>query len=246
MPLSHGAGQVMQSAAQVVYGVLSLLAVVTTFWQRRLRRPVLACWALGLTVAGGLAPVVWGDASLAAATATNGSRFWRAAPEQRAILKPMTVGRQHRPQWHRTAATCAFAAVMCACTAATSPRITAEGDYSRFFGDTTLIVATPPGCARYLQYAIASLTGTNRFDISINLFQDCRLSGHGYASWEFLVTGAYSTNDVAVHFAPTSSQTPNFDGTVSVDSLWVYLPARPDSLGAHAILLALGRLPPSN
>ncbi len=158
----------------------------------------------------------------------------------------MTGGRRQRPPWHRAAATCAFAAATCACAAATSPRSTAEGDYSRVFGDTTLLVATPPGCVRYLQYAIASLTRTNRFDISINLFQDCRLSGHGYASWEFLITGVYSTRDVTVHFAPSSSLTPAFDGTFSVDSLWAYLPARPDSLAAHAILLALGRLPPSN
>ncbi len=64
-PLSHTAGQAMQSAAQVAYGLLSLMAVGTTFWHRRWMRPVLAGWALALTVAGGLAPVVWGDSSAA-------------------------------------------------------------------------------------------------------------------------------------------------------------------------------------
>ena len=66
LPRSHTIGQGLQSAAQVAYGLLSLFAMITTFWQRRWPLAMQAGWALSLTLAGGLAPVVWGGTGMTA------------------------------------------------------------------------------------------------------------------------------------------------------------------------------------
>ena len=61
LPQSQGVGQTVQSWGQLLYGVLSGLAAVTAFRGRRWASLVLIPWAASLTMAGGLAPVVWGD-----------------------------------------------------------------------------------------------------------------------------------------------------------------------------------------
>jgi hypothetical protein len=57
-------GQQLQAVTQGTYGVLSGLAVATLVWGRRWRAVILGAWAASLTVAAGLAAVVWGDASI--------------------------------------------------------------------------------------------------------------------------------------------------------------------------------------
>jgi hypothetical protein len=57
-------GQLLQTSMQLAFGVLSLVSLVTWFWARRWSRPVLIGWSLSLGLAGGLAPVVWGQSSV--------------------------------------------------------------------------------------------------------------------------------------------------------------------------------------
>lgn len=63
-PQAQTPGQVIQTGTQFAYGLFALLSVVTTFWARRWNPLVLAGWTVSVTLAGGLATVVWGDASL--------------------------------------------------------------------------------------------------------------------------------------------------------------------------------------
>jgi hypothetical protein len=58
-------GQRIQSVAQLAYGLLSLVAIVVWFWARHWSGPVLIGWASSLALAGALAPVVWGESSVA-------------------------------------------------------------------------------------------------------------------------------------------------------------------------------------
>ena len=61
---SHSLGQKAQTVTQFGYGLLAALGAVTTFWGRRWNRLVLRTWAVTITLAGGLASVVWGATSL--------------------------------------------------------------------------------------------------------------------------------------------------------------------------------------
>jgi hypothetical protein len=63
IPESHTPGQIAQTGTQLAYGVFALLSAVTTFWGRRWARALLACWLVSLTLAAGLASVVWGGTS---------------------------------------------------------------------------------------------------------------------------------------------------------------------------------------
>jgi hypothetical protein len=65
-PQSHTAGQMAQSIAQFGFGFFALLSVVTAVERRAWARWMNGCWVVFVTVAGGLAPVVWGGASRAA------------------------------------------------------------------------------------------------------------------------------------------------------------------------------------
>jgi hypothetical protein len=56
-------GQKIQTYAQILYGVLSLLVIPTVFFARA-TVPVQLAWAAMLGVAGGFAPVVWGGAGI--------------------------------------------------------------------------------------------------------------------------------------------------------------------------------------
>jgi len=64
IPQSHTPGELIQSVAQLSYGVFSLLGVLTRLRPDRWGRLVLGCWVASMTVAGGFAPVVWGGASV--------------------------------------------------------------------------------------------------------------------------------------------------------------------------------------
>lgn len=64
IPQSATVGQRAQSIAQVTYGGLSVLMVIGVLWRRRWA-PIQVCWTASTTVAGGLAPVVWGGSGLA-------------------------------------------------------------------------------------------------------------------------------------------------------------------------------------
>jgi len=65
LPDSHTLGQKFQTACQFAYACFALLSVATTFRARRWSSASYAAWAVSLTLAGGLAAVVWGDASVA-------------------------------------------------------------------------------------------------------------------------------------------------------------------------------------
>ena len=57
-------GQAVQTVAQFAFGLLAVLAALTLYWARRLRALFLRCWEVSVAVAGGMAPVVWGDTSV--------------------------------------------------------------------------------------------------------------------------------------------------------------------------------------
>jgi hypothetical protein len=57
-------GQQVQTVTQLAFGVLSIAVIAVWFWARQWSRPVLVAWAVSLGLAGGLAPVVWGEATI--------------------------------------------------------------------------------------------------------------------------------------------------------------------------------------
>jgi hypothetical protein len=65
-PESHSVAQKVQTVAQFGYGFLALFAVVSIFWQQGTARFIRIFWLITLTIAGGLAPIVWGEAGWAA------------------------------------------------------------------------------------------------------------------------------------------------------------------------------------
>ena len=73
LPESQTLGQQSQTVAQLAYGIFGLLAVITTFWGRRWRLSILACWAIALTLAAGFAPVVWGGTSVTTGFLSGGA-----------------------------------------------------------------------------------------------------------------------------------------------------------------------------
>jgi hypothetical protein len=62
-PQSQTPGQIVQTLTQLGFGIFALLSVLTTFWGARWNRFMLAGWTVTATLAGGLAPVVWGGTS---------------------------------------------------------------------------------------------------------------------------------------------------------------------------------------
>lgn len=53
-----------QTLTQFGYGLFAVLSLVTTFWARRVNPLMLAGWIVSVTLAAGLAAVVWGGTSL--------------------------------------------------------------------------------------------------------------------------------------------------------------------------------------
>jgi hypothetical protein len=60
-PEMHTTGQAIQTAAQLTLGVFSALTIVVMFWGRRGRTIAFIGFALSAMLAGGLAPIVWGQ-----------------------------------------------------------------------------------------------------------------------------------------------------------------------------------------
>ena len=60
LPRSRTLGQKIETFTQIECGLLTLLVVVTCFWQRRWARPVRAIWGISLAAAAGLSSLVWG------------------------------------------------------------------------------------------------------------------------------------------------------------------------------------------
>ncbi len=69
------AGQIVQSVCQFAYGVLSLAAVLAAFRGREWLRRVLTAWLVCVTLAGGLASVVWGGTSVAIGLLSGAATF---------------------------------------------------------------------------------------------------------------------------------------------------------------------------
>ena len=65
LPLSETAGETVQSAMQLAYGVCALQCAVTTFRARRWARLSRIAWIVSCALAAGLASVVWGGTTLA-------------------------------------------------------------------------------------------------------------------------------------------------------------------------------------
>ena len=57
-------GQKAQTLTQAGYGLFALLSAITAFWGSRWRRLVQGGWVISVTLAGGLASVVWGGTSI--------------------------------------------------------------------------------------------------------------------------------------------------------------------------------------
>jgi hypothetical protein len=57
---SRTVGQKVETVTQVESGILSLLVVLTCFWQRPLAPLVRTLWGISLTTAAGLSSLVWG------------------------------------------------------------------------------------------------------------------------------------------------------------------------------------------
>lgn len=63
LPESISAGQYVQSAAQLIYGICAILCIATVFRWREFAVPVQLGFVAGCVVAGGFAPVSWGETS---------------------------------------------------------------------------------------------------------------------------------------------------------------------------------------
>jgi hypothetical protein len=64
LPQSQTPGQIAQTLTQLGFGLFALLSLLTTFWGRRWNRPMLVAWTASVTLAAGLASVVWGGRSV--------------------------------------------------------------------------------------------------------------------------------------------------------------------------------------
>jgi len=65
-PESRSLAQKVQTFAQFGYGFFALLAVVSAFWEQGTAQFIRIFWLITLIIAGGLAPVVWGESGWAA------------------------------------------------------------------------------------------------------------------------------------------------------------------------------------
>lgn len=64
MGQSRTPGQVIQTVTQFAFGLFAALSLVTTFWWRRWNRRMLGALIVSLTLAGGLASIIWGGTSI--------------------------------------------------------------------------------------------------------------------------------------------------------------------------------------
>jgi len=64
LPQSRTPGQMVQTLTQFGFGFFALLSLVTTFRAQRWNPLMLVIWVISLSLAAGLASVVWGETSL--------------------------------------------------------------------------------------------------------------------------------------------------------------------------------------
>ena len=57
-------GQIVQTVLQLAFGGLSLTVIAVWFWARQWSRAVFSLFVASVALAGGLAPVVWGESSV--------------------------------------------------------------------------------------------------------------------------------------------------------------------------------------
>jgi len=74
-PHSRSTGQKVQSAFQLLYGVLSLLVIGSTIRPGPFSRVAGWAWVIALAIAGGLAPPVWGNNTWLAGLAAGAAAF---------------------------------------------------------------------------------------------------------------------------------------------------------------------------
>jgi len=60
----YSIGQIIQTVLQLAFGLLSIAVIAVWFWARRWSTTVFAAFVVSLTLAGGLASVVWGGTSI--------------------------------------------------------------------------------------------------------------------------------------------------------------------------------------
>ena len=60
LPRSHTTGQQFETILQFVCGLLSLLCVLTAFWQRSWGKVIRIAWAISVVVVAGASSLVWG------------------------------------------------------------------------------------------------------------------------------------------------------------------------------------------
>lgn len=53
-------GQQLETVIQILCGLLSLLVILTYFWQQKWARSIRFAWAISLTIMAGLSSLVWG------------------------------------------------------------------------------------------------------------------------------------------------------------------------------------------
>lgn len=146
---------------------------------------------------------------------------------------------------HRCAPFAVALALLAGCSSSSEPKLDPAGDYSQSFWspDSAGIHLTVAGsCDRYLQRGLVSLAG-HWFDISINLFEDCRAVGGSYRSYEVLVLGTFQVSHDTIDFQSDSVGTPPFQATFSTTALTLHVPAWPDRLGVDSLSIALPKLP---
>jgi len=116
-----------------------------------------------------------------------------------------------------------------------------SGTYSVPYPTPGPLIYALPNCDRYLQYAIIDL-GQGTFDLSMNVFEDCRRTGNGYDHWMVEVFGRYTVADTTVTFTPAAPGMGLFPGTFSEGSMRITVPARPDSLSRVPIYIELAKV----
>jgi hypothetical protein len=113
-----------------------------------------------------------------------------------------------------------------------------SGTYSEAYSTPGPLIYSTTTCDRYLQYAITSL-GQGAFELSMNVFEDCRRTGNSYSSWEVWIRGTYTTADTTLAFTPVTPGTAPYAGTFDDTSMRITVPPRPDSLSGSPIPIEL-------
>lgn len=153
---------------------------------------------------------------------------------------------RHTPGRRRPLITVALA-LFAGCSSSSEPKPDPSGDYSQLFwspDSAGIRLSVTGSCERYLQRGLVGLSG-HWFDISINLFEDCRPVGGSYQSYEVLVVGTFQVRHDTIDFESDDPGAPEFQATFSTTALTLHVPAWPDRLGVDSLLIALPKVPPN-